>query len=168
MNSHHEELKIGLIGTGFMGKTHVYGYATADRVFDLPYKLELVSVADVSEDLAQSAAHSLGFKRSTSNWLDLIDDRDLDLISITSPNEFHKEMAIAALEAGKHVYCEKPLAPTLKDCDEMVCVAGKSAGKTQVGYGSNKPIGYYDTPVGRITFRKVYGSNPRVEIDADA
>ena len=103
MNAHHKPLKIGLIGTGFMGKTHVYGYAIADRVFDLPYKLELVSVADVSEDLAQSAAHSLGFKRATSNWLDLIDDRDLDLISITSPNEFHKEMAIAALEAGKHV-----------------------------------------------------------------
>ena len=134
MKSHHKALKIGLIGTGFMGKTHVYGYATADRVFDLPYQLELVTVADVSEDIAQSAAHSLGFKRSTSNWLDLIDDRDLDLISITSPNEFHKEMAIAALEAGKHVYCEKPLAPTLQDCHEMVRVAGKSAGKTQVGY----------------------------------
>ena len=56
MNAHHKPLKIGLIGTGFMGKTHVYGYAIADRVFDLPYKLELVSVADVSEDLAQSAA----------------------------------------------------------------------------------------------------------------
>ena len=134
MNSSPKVLKIGLIGTGFMGKTHVYGFAIADRVFDLPHRLELVSVADVSEELAQSAARSLGFERATSNWLDLINDKDLDLISITSPNAFHKEMAIAALKAGKHVYCEKPLAPTLEESEEMVCVAGQSEGRTQVGF----------------------------------
>ncbi len=127
-------LRIGLIGTGFMGKTHVYGFAIADRVFDLPYRLELVSVADLSDELAQRAAHSLGFEKSTSNWLDLIDDKELDLISITSPNTFHKEMAIAALKAGKHVYCEKPLAPTLEDSKAMVRVAAQSEGKTQVGF----------------------------------
>ena len=134
MNSSAKELTIGLIGTGFMGKTHVYGFAIADRVFDLPYRLKLVSVADVSEELAQSAALSLGFESATSNWMDLINDKDLDLISITSPNVFHKEMAIAALNAGKHVYCEKPLAPTLEDSEEMVHVAGQSEGKTQVGF----------------------------------
>ena len=134
MNSSAKELTIGLIGTGFMGKTHVYGFAIADRVFDLPYRLKLVSVADVSEELAQSAALSLGFESATSNWMDLINDKDLDLISITSPNIFHKEMAIAALNAGKHVYCEKPLAPTLEDSEEMVHVAGQSKGKTQVGF----------------------------------
>ncbi len=134
MNSSAKELTIGLIGTGFMGKTHVYGFAIADRVFDLPYRLKLVSVADVSEELAQSAALSLGFESATSNWMDLINDKDLDLISITSPNVFHKEMAIAALNAGKHVYCEKPLAPTLEDSEEMVHAAGQSEGKTQVGF----------------------------------
>ncbi len=134
MNSRAKELTIGLIGTGFMGKTHVYGFAIADRVFDLPYRLKLVSVADVSEELAQSAALSLGFESATSNWMDLINDKDLDLISITSPNVFHKEMAIAALNAGKHVYCEKPLAPTLEDSEEMVHAAGQSEGKTQVGF----------------------------------
>ena len=134
MNSSAKELTIGLIGTGFMGKTHVYGFAIADRVFELPYRLKLVSVADVSEELAQSAALSLGFESATSNWMDLINDKDLDLISITSPNVFHKEMAIAALNAGKHVYCEKPLAPTLEDSEEMVHVAGQSEGKTQVGF----------------------------------
>ena len=134
MNSRAKELTIGLIGTGFMGKTHVYGFAIADRVFDLPYRLKLVSVADVSEELAQSAAISLGFESATSNWMDLINDKDLDLISITSPNVFHKEMAIAALNAGKHVYCEKPLAPTLEDSEEMVHAAGQSEGKTQVGF----------------------------------
>ena len=134
MNSSAKELTIGLIGTGFMGKTHVYGFAIADRVFDLPYRLKLVSVADVSEELAQSAALSLGFESATSNWMDLINAKDLDLISITSPNVFHKEMAIAALNAGKHVYCEKPLAPTLEDSEEMVHAAGQSEGKTQVGF----------------------------------
>ncbi len=134
MNSSAKELTIGLIGTGFMGKTHVYGFAIADRVFELPYRLKLVSVADVSEELAQSAALSLGFESATSNWMDLINDKDLDLISITSPNVFHKEMAIAALNAGKHVYCEKPLAPTLEDSEEMVHAAGQSEGKTQVGF----------------------------------
>ena len=134
MNSSAKELTIGLIGTGFMGKTHVYGFAIADRVFELPYRLKLVSVADVSEELAQSAALSLGFESATSNWMDLINAKDLDLISITSPNVFHKEMAIAALNAGKHVYCEKPLAPTLEDSEEMVHAAGQSEGKTQVGF----------------------------------
>ncbi len=127
-------LRIGLIGSGFMGKTHVFGFAIADRVFELPYRLELVAVADVSKELAQGAAQALGFEKSTSNWLDLINDQDLDLISITAPNAFHKEMAIATLRAGKHVYCEKPLASTLRDSKEMVLEAKRSKGKTQVGF----------------------------------
>ena len=134
MNNSLKVLNIGIIGTGFMGKTHVYGFATAERVFDLPFRLRLLTIADINEELAVKAANSFGFERATSDWFDLINDDSLDLISITSPNAFHKEMAIAALNAGKHVYCEKPLAPTMEDCEEMVSQAKVSKGKTQVGF----------------------------------
>ena len=84
MNFSKPNLNIGVIGSGFMGKTHVYGFAIADRVFDLPYKLNLISIADVNSKVANSAAKKLGFQKSTANWMNLINDKQLDLISITS------------------------------------------------------------------------------------
>ncbi len=127
-------LNIGLIGTGFMGKTHVFGFATADRVFDMPFKINLHSVADQSIELAETAASALGFQKATDDWHNLVSDPVIDVIDITAPNSFHKDMAIEAIKAGKHVYCEKPLAPSSQDAEEMV-MAAKSAGiTTQVGF----------------------------------
>ena len=134
MNFSKPNLNIGVIGSGFMGKTHVYGFAIADRVFDLPYKLNLISIADVNSKVANSAAKKLGFQKSTANWLNLINDKQLDLISITAPNSLHKDIAIAALKANKHVYCEKPLAPTLKETQEMLEASKRTNKKTQVGF----------------------------------
>lgn len=62
------KLRVGLIGSGFMGRTHAFGYATASRVFDLPFQLELTCLADISDEAAAKAAEALGFARSTSNW----------------------------------------------------------------------------------------------------
>ena len=133
MNFSKPNLNIGVVGSGFMGKTHVYGYAIADRVFDLPYKLNLISIADINSKAANSAAKKLGFQKSTADWMNLINDPELDLISITAPNSLHKDISIAALEANKHVYCEKPLAPTLNETQEMVKASKRSNKKTQVG-----------------------------------
>ncbi|MDF3605267.1 Gfo/Idh/MocA family oxidoreductase [Paracoccus sp. DMF-8] len=105
------KLRIGLIGTGFMGKAHVFGFAAAPKVFDLPYDIELHTVADVTEQAAQAAARAMGFAHATTDWRRLIDDPAIDVIDITAPNALHKDMALAAIAAGKHVYCEKPLAP---------------------------------------------------------
>ena len=72
MNFSKPTLNIGVVGSGFMGKTHVYGYAIADRVFDLPYKLNLISIADINSKAANSAAKKLGFQKSTADWMSLI------------------------------------------------------------------------------------------------
>lgn len=127
-------LRIGLIGTGFMGKAHVFGFATAQKVFDLPYRLELHTVADVTEEAAARAAADFGFANSTSDWRGLVDDAEIDVIDITAPNALHKEMALAAIAAGKHVYCEKPLAPLAADAEEMAQAAAVKGVKTQVGF----------------------------------
>lgn len=127
-------LRIGLIGTGFMGKAHVFGFATAQKVFDLPYKLELHTVADVTEDAAARAAADFGFAHSTGDWRSMMSNAEIDLIDITAPNALHKEMALAAIAAGKHVYCEKPLAPLVSDAREMTEAAARAGVKTQVGF----------------------------------
>ena len=127
-------LKIGLIGTGFMGKTHVFGFSAAPRVFDLPYELVLHTVADRNIELATAAAHTLGFAKASGDWKSLVDDPEIDLIDITAPNAFHKEMALAAIAAGKHVYCEKPLAPLASDAQAMAAAAEAAGVKTQVGF----------------------------------
>ena len=128
------KLRIGLIGSGFMGKAHAFGYATAMRVFDLPYELELHTIADVDDMAATKAAAALGFSRATSDWRSLVVDPDIDVVNVTAPNALHKEMALAAIAAGKHVYCEKPLAPLAIDAREMAEAAEAAGVKTQVGF----------------------------------
>lgn len=127
-------LNIGLIGTGFMGKTHVFGFASAPRVFALPFQPVLHTVADITEEAASRAATALGFAHATADWRRMIDDPEIDVIDITAPNSLHKEMALAAIAAGKHVYCEKPLAPLSADAREMAEAAEAAGVKTQVGF----------------------------------
>lgn len=128
------KLRIGLIGSGFMGKTHVFGFATAQSVFDLPFEIVLHTIADRTDDIAAQASRSLGFAQSSGDWRTLISDPEIDLIDITAPNAFHKEMALAAIAAGKHVYCEKPLAPLASDAWEMAKAAKQAGVRTQVGF----------------------------------
>jgi predicted dehydrogenase len=127
-------LRIGLVGSGFMGKAHAFGYTMAARVFDLPYELELHTLADINDAVAAKAAAALGFSRSTADWRAMVANPDIDVVNITSPNALHKEMALAAIAAGKHVYCEKPLAPLASDAREMAEAAEAAGVKTQVGF----------------------------------
>lgn len=127
-------LRIGLIGTGFMGKAHVFGFASAPRVFDLPFALEWHTVADITVDAANRAATAFGFAHATADWRTIMANPEIDLVSITAPNALHREMALAAIAAGKHVYCEKPLAPLAEDAREMALAAEAAGVKTQVGF----------------------------------
>ena len=127
-------LSIGLIGSGFMGKAHVYGFATAQKVFDLPRTLDLHTIADINSEAASRAAQQFGFRNSTANWREMLADPDIDIIDITAPNALHKEMALEAIAAGKHVYCEKPLAPLASDAAETAKAAEAAGVKTQVGF----------------------------------
>jgi predicted dehydrogenase len=127
-------LRIGLIGSGFMGKAHAFGYAMAARVFDLAFEPDLHTLAEATPELAARAAAALGFARSTDDWRAMVADPEIDVINITAPNALHKEMALAAIAAGKHVYCEKPLAPRASDAREMAEAAEAKGVKTQVGF----------------------------------
>lgn len=129
-----KKLRLGLIGSGFMGKTHVFGFAAAARVFDLPYDVEFTAIADATMAQAKAARTALGFARATDDWKSLVADPAIDLVDITAPNALHKEMALAAIAAGKHVYCEKPLAPLAADAREMAEVAERAGIRTQVGF----------------------------------
>jgi predicted dehydrogenase len=128
------ELGIGLIGTGFMGKAHAFAYRAALAAFpDIPVpRLEMI--ADVEQEIASKAAHQYGFARSSGDWRELVKDPRIDVVSITTPNTLHKEMALAAIAAGKHVHCEKPLSPTLAHSREMVEAAEMAGVITQVGF----------------------------------
>jgi predicted dehydrogenase len=129
-----KKLGIGIIGTGFMGKAHAFAYRAALAAFpDIPAPV-LRSIADVNAASAAKAAHQYGFETSTGNWRDLINDPAVDVVSITTPNTLHKEMALAAIAAGKHVHCEKPLSPTLADSIEMMKAAEVKGVSTQVGF----------------------------------
>jgi len=127
-------LEVGLIGTGFMGRTHAFGYTMAGKVFDLPLRFNLNTVADVTEEAAAKAAEQYGFAKSVTDWRKIVEDPAIDVVSITAPNALHKEMALAAIAAGKHVYCEKPLAPRAADAREMTEAAARAGVKTQVGF----------------------------------
>lgn len=127
-------LGVGLIGSGFMGKTHAFGFANVGRVFSLPVEVDLTMLADIDVNAAASAAKALGFARSTGDWRQLVADPEVGIVDVTTPNTLHKEMALAAIAAGKHVYCEKPLAPTAEDALAMTLAAEKAGIVTATGF----------------------------------
>ncbi|WP_259782120.1 Gfo/Idh/MocA family protein [Aestuariispira ectoiniformans] len=128
------EIGIGLIGTGFMGKCHAMAFQNAASVFNTALRPRLTVVADIDEATVSNFAGQFGFGRWTTDWTDLINDPHVDIVAITTPNFLHKEMALAAIAAGKHVYCEKPLALTSEDALEMTQAAERAGVKTMVGY----------------------------------
>ena len=127
-------LGIGLIGTGYMGKCHALAWNAVAAVFGDVERPRLAVLAEASQDLAERKAQELGFARATGDWRSLVADPAVDVVSITTPNAFHPEMAIAALEAGKHVWCEKPMATTLADAERMLAAARASAKVAALGY----------------------------------
>ncbi|MEM7198193.1 MAG: Gfo/Idh/MocA family oxidoreductase [Pseudomonadota bacterium] len=127
------KLHIGLIGSGFMGRAHAFGYGIARQVFDLPAEICLHGLADYSEEHARAAAKDLGFRGHYASWQELIADSRIDIVDITTPNHLHAEIALSAIKAGKHVYCEKPLATCLSDSATMREAARAARITTQVG-----------------------------------
>jgi predicted dehydrogenase len=125
---------IGLIGSGYMGRAHALAFRSAAAVFDLAAEPRLELLADVDADTAAGAAAALGFARSTGDWRKLVSDPAVDVVDITTPNRLHLDMALAAIDAGKHVYCEKPLAPTTAEARTLVAAAERAGVKTMIGF----------------------------------
>lgn len=160
-------LGVGLIGTGYMGKCHALAWNAVASTFGDIERPRLVALAEASTDLARAKAAELGFASSTADWRELLANPDIDVISVTTPNRFHAQMAIAALEAGKHVWCEKPMATALADAQAMHA-AWRRSGKTAVlGYN------YIQNPAMRL-IRKLVSeggigvvNHVRLEMDED-
>ncbi|MBL4768901.1 MAG: Gfo/Idh/MocA family oxidoreductase [Rhodobacteraceae bacterium] len=128
------DIGIGLIGTGFMGKAHALAFGAVRAVMgDVPTP-KLRILCDYPFEKAQEMAGQFGFERATDDWRALVTDPQVDIVSITTPNHLHFEMAMAAIAAGKHVYCEKPLSLTLEAAQEMADAATMANVKTMVGY----------------------------------
>jgi predicted dehydrogenase len=125
---------VGLVGTGYMGKCHALAWNSVASVFGDVERPRLVGLAEIDSDLARRKAAELGFATSTGNWRDLLSYPEVHVISITTPNQFHAEMAIAALEAGKHVWCEKPMATSLADAERMLAAQRASGCVAVMGY----------------------------------
>jgi predicted dehydrogenase len=113
-----EKIKVGVIGAGFIGPAHVEALRRLGKV-------EVVALAECSEDIAKSKAVLLGIDRHYGDYKELLADKQIQSVHICSPNHLHYEMAKAALEAGKHVICEKPLAISVTEAQELVELAGK-------------------------------------------
>ena len=133
-----KEIGIGVIGTGFMGKAHSIAYSASASVFGTGLRPRLEVVCDLSPERAQTRATDLGFSRYSSDWREVINDPAVELISVCTPNDTHAEISIAALKAGKHVWCEKPMSTSLADSTAMREMAASSAAKTIIGYNYTK------------------------------
>jgi predicted dehydrogenase len=131
-------LGIGLIGTGFMGKAHAIAFNAVSAVFgDIP-RPRLWLLCDVDPKRTEQKSEEFGFERWTTDWREVVNDPSVDVVAITTPNHLHREMAVAALEAGKHVYCEKPMAVSLSDSEAMADAASRSDRITLLGYSFAK------------------------------
>ncbi|GAA1839121.1 Gfo/Idh/MocA family oxidoreductase [Luedemannella flava] len=129
-----QELRIGMVGYAFMGAAHSQAWRTVNRVFDLPLRARMVAVAGQHADRVSAAAHQLGWEESTTDWRTLVDRPDIDVIDICTPGDSHAEIALAALAAGKHVLCEKPLANSLDEARAMASAAAAADARSMCGY----------------------------------
>lgn len=127
-------VKIGLVGTGYIGRCHAIAYAQTPTLFPLKGKIQLEYLAEINQTLAEQKAQEFGFARATDDWRKLVSDSNVDVVDICTPNFLHKEIALEAIKHGKHIYSEKPLALTAADAKEMVEAAKKAGVKTLVGF----------------------------------
>ena len=128
---------IAMVGYAFMGATHSVGWRQVHRAFDVPLRPEMVALAGRNRDAAQAAADRLGWSEAVGDWRTLLDRDDVDVIDIVTPGDSHAEIALAALAAGKHVICEKPLANTVVEAEAMAAAAAAAAAagvRSMVGF----------------------------------
>ncbi|MFF7198759.1 Gfo/Idh/MocA family protein [Streptomyces sp. NPDC008079] len=121
-----QRLRVGMVGHAFMGAAHSQAWRTVDHVFDLPARVHMAALCGRDPKRAATAAERLGWAESTADWRELIARDDIDLIDICTPGDSHAEIAVAALAAGKHVLCEKPLANSVAEARAMCRAADRA------------------------------------------
>src|SRR5262245_11474425 len=122
-----QEIGVGLVGYKFMGRAHSNAYRQAAAFFpDLPLKPVMRAICGRDEAGVKAAAEQFGWQGYETDWHKLIARDDIGVVDVSTPGDSHAEIAIAAAEAGKHVYCEKPLANTLAEARAMVAAVEKA------------------------------------------
>ena len=131
----NSSLGIAVIGAGMVGRAHAAGYRAAVQTYDLDLPdIRLVAVADAHEPFAVDAARRFGYERPETSWQAIVDAPDIDVVSVAIANELHRPVVEALLAAGKHVLCEKPLAPSVEDARAMVAAADAAETESGVGF----------------------------------
>lgn len=126
MSTADRVLRIGMVGYAFMGAAHSNAWRNADSFFDLPFHPELTAICGRNGEAAAAVGRRFGWASVETDWRTLVERDDIDVIDICSPGNTHAEIAIAALDAGKHVLCEKPLATTLQEAEAMAAAAHRA------------------------------------------
>ena len=126
---------VAVIGAGMAGRAHAAGYRSATTVYDqgLP-EVRLAAIADINPDFATDTARRFGFERAETSWEAVAAADDVDVVSVVVANPLHRPIVEGLLAAGKHVLCEKPMAPTLEDAQAMVAAADASDRQTGIGF----------------------------------
>ena len=114
-----KKIPVGVIGTGFIGPAHVEALRRTGLV-------DVVAIADIDQEVADRKAEQLGIEKAYGDWQKILADPDIEAVHICTPNNLHYPMSKAALEAGKHVVCEKPLAMNSKEAEDLVDVASRT------------------------------------------
>lgn len=144
------QINVALIGSKFMGRTHSNAYSQVGKFFNLPLQPVMHTIAARNEADLKVFAPRWGWKNHTTRWEDVCENPEIGLVDVGTPNHVHRDQAIAALEGGKHVACEKPLANTLDSAREMVKAAKKARKqKTFVWYN------YRRTPALALAYQMV-------------
>ncbi|MBV9026252.1 MAG: Gfo/Idh/MocA family oxidoreductase, partial [Streptomycetaceae bacterium] len=131
-----DSIGVAVIGAGFAGRAHAAGYRSATTVYgtDRP-EVRLVAIADTNAGLAEDVRKRYGYQRTESDWRAIAAADDIDAVSVAVANRLHREMVEGLLAAGKHVLCEKPLAPSVEDAKAMIAAADAAPELvTSVGY----------------------------------
>lgn len=129
-----KELRVALIGGGFMGRAHSMAYSLADLASDPGVKLVKQLVVDDDPEVASRSSELLGWHEHATDWREAVNRPDIDVIDICTPPQFHAPIAIAALRAGKHVFCEKPITNSSDEAIAMRDEARQAGVVTQVGF----------------------------------
>ena len=132
------DIGFGVIGAGYMGKAYAIALNSVSTTFELPVRAKLEMIATTDAAGAAKSAAAFGFARSTGDWRQLVADPDVNVVAVCSPTYRHKEMALTAIAAGKHVLCEKPLSLSAKDANAMAAAAEQAGVKTLVGFNYMK------------------------------
>lgn len=144
-----KEIGIGIVGGGYMGKAHAVAMSCVGAVFDTKLRPRLEMVCATSNESAERYRNSYGFFRATDDWRALVRDPKVGAVVIASPQSTHRDVALAAFEAGKPVFCEKPMGRSLAEATEMADAAKSAGVANMVGYN------YIRTPASQYARRLI-------------